>query len=1030
VRTVYSRGPGDAGVKDGDGATTELDGTVQPCAVLDDPQLQQTKLSSLATASMSQVFSHQITADGSRLVYIGLDGATEHTGVFVAKVDGSDLKPLPITSYTSSTKHPFALSPGHDALVSPARSAIGYYELFFVKLDGTGLAKVSGPLAVSKSSSFSGYRFTPDGQHVVYLIDQLVQGRKDLFISRVDGTGWTRLSGSSLSGAGVVRFDLSAGSERVIYENDEESAELPELYSVKLDGTGKVKLNGAMVSGGKVWEWSVSGTTKDVVYRADQETTGTMELYGVKTDGSGRKKISALTDATGDVNAAQISRDGSRVVFTAKQTSASPSELYSVQTDGTQLAKLSSPLTPGAGVYKFWIDDQSKRVVYRARHSPYTVDQLWGVDIGGGAPVRLNGDLVAGGAIYSVELLPDGSRVLYSADQLVDGRIELFSAELTTGTWVKLNPPLPANSSCHAVQSISADSSWVAFTIADATGKRSLHLARSDGSSTTQLSTSGQNVRQASISAVGRVVYEVEIPVYFYGKAAELYTVDLSGGNAKLVSPSFNIVDVTDFAVSPDGNYLVYRTDHDPKHPLVGRHVLYAVNSAGGASSRLSSPQTDVDGRIWQYLITPDSSRVLYTADETTENTFECYSVKPDGTGRITVHPPGNWGLDNWILGFSAASKRVLFHTDHANICGGSHICSSKYLDGSGVVGISAPGAMTSYIDPTSFSGGKVLYVAMEGARHEAFLSDDDGSSKVKVSGPLSNPEGDVVWARISPDHKQVVYVADAEVDQRFELYIGQADGSKVVKLSQTTDTSGVAACDKECMVRFSPDLRQVAYVTGDEDAMELTVVDVNGGGSLRLVGAGSTQAKIEAFEVSPDSKFIVFVGDPEGSGDSGLYTVNLDGTAVTRLTAPLGPLGLESFKITGDSQRIVYAADEGAGHYELFSVRPDGSQKKKLHCELLGGGVTGYLLVDTLHAVLYTAPQNQTGTVELYGTKVDGTGPVYRLNRPSVAGGTVVQIALAPDTSGVLFQGSVEQKGVLEAYRVPVPEGLLQQSP
>ena len=58
---------------------------------------------------------------------------------------------------------------------------------------------------------------------------------------------------------------------------------------------------------------------------------------------------------------------------------------------------------------------------------------------------------------------------------------------------------------------------------------------------------------------------------------------------------------------------------------------------------------------------------------------------------------------------------------------------------------------------------------------------------------------------------------------------------------------------------------------------------------------------------------------------------------------------------------------------------------------------------------------------------RIDGTGGIYRLNKPSVAGGIVTELTPTSDAGKVVFRGSVEQAGVFEAYLVPTPDGLRQ---
>ncbi len=87
--------------------------------------------------------------------------------------------------------------------------------------------------------------------------------------------------------------------------------------------------------------------------------------------------------------------------------------------------------------------------------------------------------------------------------------------------------------------------------------------------------------------------------------------------------------DVKDFQISPDGKRTVYRADQDTD----GVDELYSVSLEDGPVVKLNSTLV-MDGECLGYTISPDSSRVVYLADQDTNEVLELYSV-PVGGGPV-----------------------------------------------------------------------------------------------------------------------------------------------------------------------------------------------------------------------------------------------------------------------------------------------------------------------------------------------------------------------------------------------------------
>ncbi len=260
------------------------------------------------------------------------------------------------------------------------------------------------------------------------------------------------------------------------------------------------------------------------------------------------------------------------------------------------------------------------------------------------------------------------------------------------------------------------------------------------------------------------------------------------------------------------------------------------------------------------------------------------------------------------------------------------------------------------------------------------------GASPVKLNSPLSGGQdvGPVgaeiikfVPFQISPDSGRVVYFADLDVDDGFDLFSAPIDGSAA--------------------------------------PVELA--------SLLFFGSAISHGE---FRISPDSSRVVH-HVPAGLE---LYSVPIDGSASgVRLNAPLvagGNVGAGQFRISPDSSRVVYNADQQVDErFELFSVPIDASASPvRLNAPLVAGGDVGSLSssIDAFEIgpggsrVVYMADQDANDRLELYGVPIDASAAPTRLNGPLIPDGDIRRFELG--SGGILlYLADQEADNVDELY-------------
>jgi Tol biopolymer transport system component len=184
-----------------------------------------------------------------------------------------------------------------------------------------------------------------------------------------------------------------------------------------------------------------------------------------------------------------------------------------------------------------------------------------------------------------------------------------------------------------------------------------------------------------------------------------------------------------DFRVSPDSSRVVYLADQDTDNV----DELYSVPLTGGSPVKLNGPLVSGGAVMGGFQVSPDSSRVVYLADQDTDWVCELYSVPLAGGSPVKLNSPLVSGGDVFGCQVSPDSSRVVYRADQD----------------------------TDEVD-------------------ELYSVPLAGGSPVKLNGPLVSG-GDVgalgTSFQISSNNRGVVYLADQDTDEVDELYVSYDEG-------------------------------------------------------------------------------------------------------------------------------------------------------------------------------------------------------------------------------------------------------------
>jgi Tol biopolymer transport system component len=398
-------------------------------------------------------------------------------------------------------------------------------------------------------------------------------------------------------------------------------------------------------------------------------------------------------------------------------------------------------MIPLGGVYGHDVSPDGAWAIYRADADQWHVYELFRVSLHGWPQaVKLTPPMLPNHYVGEFSVAPDSSCVVYlvrGSSPAEDSR--LYGVPLAGGAAVPLSPFIADD--FYGLR-ITPDSSRVVYLAEQNSPiQTELFSAPLDGSApavqlngTLQsagdvlvgpiISPDGQRVAYIADQAVDGVDELYSVPIDRSLAPVKLNPTLVAGGDVA----SFLVYPWNGPEISPDSSTLVYRADQDEDEVI----ELYRVPLDGSAPALQLNAALVPGGDVSQLHISPDSSRVVYTADQVTDGAVELYSVPLAGGSPPTrLTPAYAAGRVATLIGIAPGSNRVVYRANQ-DVAGVDELYS----------------------------------VAIDG-----------GSAPVKLNSPLV-PGGDVLSAEIAPDGGRVVYRADQDVDEVFELYSVPIDGS------------------------------------------------------------------------------------------------------------------------------------------------------------------------------------------------------------------------------------------------------------
>jgi Tol biopolymer transport system component len=463
--------------------------------------------------------------------------------------------------------------------------------------------------------------------------------------------------------------------------------------------------------------------------------------------------------------------------------------------------------------------------------------------------------------------------------------------------------------------------------------------------------------------------------------ARELWSVPVFGGVPGRISgllPAGSEVS-RDFQFTPDGATVVYRAPQDS----LGVLELYSVPIRGGVATKLNGALA-AGGFVTRFSLSPDGQRVVYRADQRTDEVYELFSV-PTGGGAATVLngslvAGGDVGdFDDFRL--TGDGQRVVYRADQSTD------------DTQELYSVPIAGGVVTKLNGALVAGGDV--------------------------GPVF---------KIAANSQRVVYWADQQTDGVYELFSVPTGGGAATKLNGALVANGDVFPQ---FLQISANSLRVVYLADQQtdNVFELFSVPIAGGAVTKLNGVLVAGGFILDATISPDSQRVVYRADQATDTVDELFSVPILGGAVTRLNDPLVAGGdVSSFKISDDSEWVVYVADQEVdglptGHRAPIAG-PAGSAERIWHRANASDPWDYAIDTPRGRVIVYGNQTLVDGIVRLWSFPLAGT--------PDPGGGEELVPASAFDPDGdvqsfdlypdgtILYNGDQTTNGHDELYAVP----------
>jgi len=261
----------------------------------------------------------------------------------------------------------------------------------------------------------------------------------------------------------------------------------------------------------------------------------------------------------------------------------------------------------------------------------------------------------------------------------------------------------------------------------------------------------------------------------------------------------------------------------------------------------------------------------------------DIYTMNADGSARtqLTNEPGSDPVVQDFDPAWSPDGTKLAFVSSRTTV---AYEIFTMNADGSAQTAVTNTGR--GELQPAwSPDGTKIAFSSFRDNNSEIYVMNADGSAQTRLTNTSLASEGEPAW---SPDGTKIAFACNCPSGFGFDIWVMNADGSAPTLLTTT------ASPGSDADPVWSPDGTKIAFEHDVTSRFGPKIFTMNPDGSDQT--ALTTTSELANFDPawSPDGTKITFAAEnfDDDFDVSQIYTMNLNGSALTRLTDPTNPRG------------------------------------------------------------------------------------------------------------------------------------------
>lgn len=388
------------------------------------------------------------------------------------------------------------------------------------------------------------------------------------------------------------------------------------------------------------------------------------------------------------------------------------------------------------------------------------------------------------------------------------------------------------------------------------------------------------------------------------------------------------------FQHTPDGKYVIYLADESTD----GDTELYISTVDGQNKRKLQGVASGRD--VIYFIISPDSTKVAFLMDQNNPGLYDLYTINIDGTGltQLNLGVSGSRTVSRSFK-FMPDSSKVVFMTNE--VAGIRHLYIANP-----VAPVNRTQLNSNIRSPVTFfdiapNGSRIVFKEANDPTHPNVVSVfPNATGENQLNPTLVLPSAGVSDFVISPLSTKVVYRSNKDDGATYELFSVNLDGSGGSQKLNNPIVSGGSV--QELSFKVSYNGLKVIYIADQDtdEKFELYTSNMDGSSNTKISGTIPVNSDVSNFKLTLDNLKIVFMANSNISTVQEIFSVNLNGSSLVKINSNLvNGENVGEYQVRNSSDKVIYAMDKNSiGIYSIYSNNITGSNETQLNSNISSG--------------------------------------------------------------------------------------------